>query len=320
MKAIRVHEFGNPDVMKEEEFPDLQPGDGQVVVAIKAAGVNPVDAYIRSGLYAKEPSLPYTPGMDGAGTVKSVGPGVSAVRPGQRVYVAGSLSGTYAEQTVCQASQVHVLPDPVSFEQGAALGVPYGVAYRALFQRAVVRKGETVLVHGATGGVGTAAVQLAQAAGLKVIGTAGTPDGLEFVRSQGADHAIDHRDPHHGEQVLKLTHGAGVDVVIEVLANVNLGSDLKMVAYGGRIAVIGSRGTVEIDPRDAMVKEAAILGVLLFNATADELAIIHSGLFQGLDRGDLKPVIGQTFPLSDAPKAHKAVLQSHAFGKIVLVP
>ena len=195
MRAIRVHEFGNPEVMLEEEVPDLQPREGQIVVTIRAAGVNPVDTYIRSGQYAKKPDLPYTPGMDGAGTIRAVGPGVTGMQPGDRVYVAGSLSGTYAAQALCLASQVHALPDAVSFEQGAAIGVPFGVAYRALFHRAGVKPAETVLVHGATGGAGTAAVQLARAAGLKVIGTAGSSEGLDFIRSQGAEHAINHRDP-----------------------------------------------------------------------------------------------------------------------------
>ncbi len=320
MKTVRVHEFGSPEVMGIEHMPDLQPEAGQVLVKVSAAGVNPVDAYIRSGQYALKPALPYTPGMDGAGIVESVGQGVTSVGPGERVYIAGSLSGTYGEQALCLASRVHALPEHVSFQQGAAIGVPYGVAYRALFNRAMAKKGETVLVHGATGGVGTAAVQLARAAGMRVIGTAGTPEGLEFVRRQGADHAVSHRDRDQREKILALTDGAGVDVVLEVLANVNLGMDLKMIAYGGRIVVIGSRGPVEIDPRDAMVKDAAILGVVLFNASDSELSEIHRALVAGLQNRDLKPVIGEEIALTDAAQAHEEVMKSHAFGKIVLIP
>jgi NADPH:quinone reductase len=320
MKAIRVQEFGGPEVLVETEIPALVPQAGQVVVTVEAAGVNPVDVYIRSGQYAKKPLLPYTPGMDAAGIVASAGPGVVSMRPGDRVYVAGCISGTYAEQTLCLESHVHPLPDHVSFQQGAAMGVPYGAAYRALFHRAMAKQGETVLVHGATGGVGTAAVQLARAAGMKVIGTSSTREGLEFILRLGADHAVDHRDPAHLEKVLDLTGRSGVDVVLEMLANVNLGGDLKMVAYGGRIVVIGSRGTVEIDPRDAMVKDAAILGVLLFNASEGELARIHAALVAGLHQRNLKPVIGQEIPLHDAKRAHDTVMQSHAFGKIVLIP
>jgi NADPH2:quinone reductase len=183
-----------------------------------------------------------------------------------------------------------------------------------------VKPAETVLVHGATGGAGTAAVQLARAAGLKIIGTAGTSEGLDFIRAQGAEHAINHRDPDHWDQVMEITNGAGVDVVLEMLANVNLAQDLKIVGREGRIVVIGSRGTVEIDPRDAMVKEATILGVLLFNASETELATIHRVLGERLAAGKLCPEIGQTFPLKDASLAHEAVLHSHAFGKIALIP
>ncbi len=185
MKAIRVHEFGGPDVLKLEEVPDLQPGPGQVVVRVHAAGVNPVENYIRTGTYVMKPTLPYTPGADAGGEVAAVGPGVTGVKVGDRVYTSGSLSGTYAEQTLCTEAQVHPLPANVSFEQGAAMGVAYGTAYRGMFQRGGGRPGETVLIHGASGGVGTAAVQMARAAGLVVIGTAGTEAGLKLVTGAG---------------------------------------------------------------------------------------------------------------------------------------
>ena len=320
MKAIRVHEFGDPDVMRPEDLPGERPGPGQILVAIKAAGVNPVDAYIRSGMYAKKPALPYTPGMDGAGVVEGVGEGVTKVSEGGRVYVAGSISGTYAQQALCAESQVHPLPKHVSFSQGAAMGVPYGVAYRALFHRAQARAGETVLIHGATGGVGMAAVQLARAAGMKVIGTAGTEKGLSLTLQQGAHHAVNHRDPDHLEQVRTLTGGRGVDVIVEVAAHINLGADLKILDYDGRVVVIGSRGTIEIDPRDAMTRDASILGVVLFNASERDLAGIHGALVAGLENRTLQPVIGEEIPLDQAPRAHRAVMEPHAFGKIVLIP
>ena len=195
MKAIRVHEFGGPERLVLEQAPDLRPEDGQVVVKIHAAGVNPVETYIRSGVYAIKPPLPYTPGGDGAGVVMSVGKGVSRVRAGDRVYVAGSVSGTYAEQALCLESRVHRLPDEITFAQGAAVGVPYATAYRAMFQVGKAQAGETVLVHGASGGVGIAALQLGRAAGLIMIGTAGTQRGSELVRQQGAHHVLDHNAP-----------------------------------------------------------------------------------------------------------------------------
>jgi NADPH2:quinone reductase len=319
MQAIRVHEFGGPEVMGLEEIPDLTPGPGQVVVQVKAAGVNPVDTYIRAGMYAAPP-FPFTPGFDAAGEVEAVGPGVSRVAVGQRVYTAGTLSGAYARQALCEESQVHPLPLRTSFAQGAALGIPYGIAYRALFQRARALAGETVLVHGASGGVGTAAVQLARAAGLTVIGTGGTPRGRELAVQQGAHHVLDHGAPGYLEEVLRLTRGQGVEVIIELLANVNLGKDLKVLAPGGRVVVIGSRGTVEIDPRDAMSREAAVLGALIFNATPKEYAGIHAALTAGLENGALRPIIGQELPLKDAPRAHQKVMEPGAYGKIILVP
>src|SRR5437867_2000048 len=160
MKAIRVHEFGGPEVLRLEEVPTPEPGPGEVLVRMHAIGVNPVETYIRAGTYPYKPALPYTPGNDGAGVVEQVSPDVNQFEPGDRVYTAGSLSGTYAEFALCRAEQVHPLPSNVSFAQGAAMGTPYATAYLGLFQRAKAKPGETLLAHGASGGVRTAAVQL----------------------------------------------------------------------------------------------------------------------------------------------------------------
>jgi NADPH:quinone reductase len=156
MKAIVVKQFGEPSVMKIEEVPDLKAGPGQVVVRIHAAGVNPVETYIRAGVYPRMPTLPYTPGMDGAGVVMSIGKDVTRVKVGDRVYLAGCLTGTYAEQGLCDDWAVFTLPAHVSFAQGAAMHQPYATAFRALFDRANAQGGETVLIHGASGGVGIA--------------------------------------------------------------------------------------------------------------------------------------------------------------------
>src|SRR5437762_2109473 len=182
MKAIRVHQTGGPEVLKVEEVPDPRPGPGQVLVSGQAVGVNPVDTYVRSGRYGQK-VFPYTPGADAAGVVEAVGDGVRRYRTGDRVYVAGTVTGAYAEKVLSNESQVHPLPTHVSFAQGAAMGVPYATAYRALMNRAKPRQGETVLVHGASGGVGTAAVQIARGAnlGLTVVGSAGTEAGRKLV-------------------------------------------------------------------------------------------------------------------------------------------
>ncbi len=320
MKAIRVSEFGDPDVMKLEEVEDPEPSEGEAVVRIYAVGVNPVETYIRSGAYAMLPELPYTPGADGAGVIESVGDGVRRFSVGDRVYLLGSASGSYAEKSLCTEAQIHPLPDPLSFGQGAALGIPYATAYRALFQRAQTRAGESVLVHGATGGVGLASVQLARAHGMTVIGTGGTPEGRELVAREGGHHVIDHHADGYLDEILELTEGRGVDVVLEMLANVNLGKDLTLLARGGRVVVIGSRGTVEINPRDTMGREASIIGMHLFKATPEELASLHAGIAAGLENETLRPVVAKELPLEQAPRAHEEVLAAGALGKIVLLP
>jgi len=320
MKAIRVGKFGPPEVMAPEEVADLVPGPGQVVVTVEAAGVNPVDTYIRSGLYQHAASPPYTPGIDAAGVVAAVGPDVKHRRVGDRVYVAWSVSGTYAEQVLCTEFQTHPLPEGITFGQGAAIGVPYGAAYRALFQRAHAQAGETVLVHGASGGVGLGAVQLARAAGLRVIGTAGSDRGRALVQAQGAHHVLDHHEQGYLDRLTELTCGRGVDVILEMLANVNLAGDLTVLATGGRVAVIGSRGRVEIDPRDAMGREASILGVTMYHATPEDLASMHAAFVAGLENGTLRPVVSMERPLDEAAAAHHAVMEGNTLGKIVLIP
>ena len=319
MKAIRVHEFGDPEVMRLEEVPEPQLGSEQVLIKVHAVGVNPVDTYIRAGGYTTKPSLPYTPGSDASGTVEAVGKGVKRFKVGDRVYTAGTISGAYAEKVLCFESQVHTLPQIVSFAQGAALNVPYSAAYRALFQRARAIPAEVVLVHGASGGVGIAALQFSRAAGMTVIGTAGTEQGRHLAAEQGAHHVLDHRSPDHFGEVLELTDHRGVDVIVELLANINLGRDLGILATGGRVVVIGSRGTVEIDPRNAIGREATILGMLIFNATEWETTSIHAAIGAGLENGTLRPVIGKQMPLAEASLAHRTIIEATAFGKIILV-
>src|SRR5580692_11983037 len=320
MKAIRVEEFGGPEVMRLEEVPDPKPSGAQVVVRIRAAGVNPVEVYIRSGTYPRKPALPYTPGTDGAGTVESLGPDAKRFKQGDRVYLAGSLSGTYAELALCEEQFVFPLPAHVSFAQGAAMHVAYATAYRALFQRAHAEAGETLLVHGASGGVGIAAVQLARAAGLRVIGTVGSERGRKLVWAEGAHEVLDHSAANHFEEALAATGGHGYDLILEMLANVNLGRDLGILAPHGRVSVVGSRGNAEITPRDMMGRDGAIFGMSLWNTPPHELICIHAALVAGLENKTLLPVIGQEIPLTEAGRAHTAIMAGSAHGKIVLIP
>jgi NADPH:quinone reductase len=321
MRAIRVHEFGEPGNMRIEEVENPVPGPRQLVIEVRAAGINPIDTYIRSGTYAKKkPQLPYTPGFDAAGIVESIGSDVRRFKPGDRVYINGNMTGAYAEKTLCDEASAFDLPGHLSFAQGSGVWVPYATAHQAIFHVARARPAETLLVLGASGGVGSACVQTARALGLRVIGTAGSDSGRQMVREQGVHAALDHHASNLTTQVLNATEGRGPDIIIEMLANVNLSRDLGMLAHRGRIVIVGNRGTIEINPRDAMNKDAAILGMLLLNATPDELSRISAGLAAGLENKSLNPVVGRTFPLDQAPRAHEEVLAPGALGKIALIP
>src|SRR5215475_310082 len=321
MKAIRVHKFGGPEVMQIEEVPTPKPAPGQALVKIHAAGVNPADTYARAGNYAILPQLPYTPGTDGAGVVESAGDGVSKVKAGDRVYLAKNLTGSYAEYALALESQVYRLPEKTSFGQGAGIFIPYGTAYHAIVHEAKTRASEMVLVHGASGGVGVAAIQILRSMGCTIFGTAGTAKGLSLIEREGAHLSFDHSKPDYKDQILKATAGKGVDVILEMLANVNLGADLKLLAHYGRVIVIGSRGDVTITPRELMSRRASVRAFTLWAVTEAEATEIHAALYAGLDNGTLRPVVGSELPLKDAAQSHIDVMKpSGAHGKIVLVP
>lgn len=323
MKAIVVRAFGNEDVLEYTTgAPCPRPGPGQALVRLYAAGVNPVDTYIRTGNYAMGvPALPYTPGRDGAGIVEEWGPGAEGPACGSRVFVAGvaarACSGTYAEYVVCDAAVVRPLPDATSFAEGAAMGTPGLAAANALFCRAKLRGGETVLVHGASGGVGTLAVQLARRCGAVVLGTAGTQDGMEMVRRLGAHMVFNHRKEGYLNEIRAATGGRGPQVILEMAAHANLGKDLGLLAKYGRVVIIGSRGPLELDPRLAMTAEAAVLGMTLGNMPPADAEANLSLLAAALEDG-LRPVIEKELPLEEAPLAHRQVLSHSGAGKIVL--
>jgi NADPH2:quinone reductase len=319
MKAIVVSQFGGPEVLRLKDVPEPKAGPGELLVALKAIGVNPVDTYIRAGTYTRKAALPWTPGTDAAGFVEAAEPG-SPFKKGDRVYVYGAVGGVYAEKAVVEVSHAFPLADGLSFEQGAAIGVPYATAHRALFQSGGARRGETVLIHGASGGVGVATVQLALSAGMIVIGTAGGDDGVAFLKSLGVIYALDHRKAGYVDEVSKLTDGKGPQLIIEMLANVNLAEDLRIAAQRGHIVIVGSRGPVHIDPRLAMTKDLTVRGMSLWNMTDAECEHVHADLAKGFGDGSLKPLIGAKFPLAEAHKAHAAILAPGARGKIVLIP
>ena len=320
MKAIIVREFGLPEVMKLEDVPTPKVGASSVLVRVKAAGVNPVDTYIRSGTYAQKPDLPYTPGKDAAGIVEEIGADVTKFSVGDRVLTTDAGSGTYAEFCLCDEKHLIKLPENVSFEKGAGVFVPYATAFRALFQKAKLQKGESVLIHGASGGVGVAAIQWAKNAGLTVIGTASSDEGKKLVKEQGADFVCDHSSENYLNEILEAAGGKGVDAIIEMLANVNLVKDFEVLKMFGRIVIVGNRGSLDFNPRLTMGKDAVIFGLALFNASETDMHEIHEAIFEGLEKGFLNPVVGKILALGDAATAHHQVFEQKAFGKIILKP
>uniref|UniRef100_UPI003AB021B2 quinone oxidoreductase isoform X3 n=1 Tax=Centroberyx gerrardi TaxID=166262 RepID=UPI003AB021B2 len=286
MRAIRVSKFGAPSVLRLCSYVHVpEPEDRQVLICVYACGVNPVETYIRAGTYGRKPALPYTPGSDVAGVVEAVGEEVTAFKVGDRVFTTATESGGYAEFAVAADDSVHRLPDALHFTQGAAIGTPYFTAYRALLHKAHAKAGETVLIHGASGGVGIAACQLSRALGLRVLGTAGTPEGMELVVSNGAHLAFNHREE----------------------------------GYTDKIMVVGSRGSIEINPRDTMAKESSIMGVALFFATPEEKKECGAALYAGMEAGWLRPVVGRQYSLEMAAQAHHDIIECPgAAGKMVL--
>lgn len=321
MRAVRVLEFGGPDVLKlQSNVAVPNPEDYQVLIKVHACGVNPVDTYIRAGVYARKPTLPYTPGSDVAGVIEATGKGVTKFKTGDRVFTCKTITGGYAEYTIASADEVFHLPEKLSFKQGAAISVPYFTAYRALLYKAGARPGESVLVHGASGGVGIAACQIARAYGLKVLGTAGSQDGLDLVLENGAHEVFNHKEENYINKIKESTGEQGVNVIIEMLSNVNLSNDLKLLSQGGRVIIVGCRGSIEINPRDTMAKETNIIGVSLFSQTKAERDESAAALFAGMESGWLKPVTGPEYPLEKAYQAHEDIINSKgALGKMVLI-
>ncbi|MCC8181105.1 MAG: NADPH:quinone reductase [Planctomycetes bacterium] len=322
MKTIIVAKFGDENVLEYKDAPVPEPNDNEVRVKLEAIGVNPVETYIRSGQDGNKPALPYTPGNDGAGTIDAVGKNVETVAQGDRVFIAAASAkrntGTYAEYVVCDADAVKLLPPGVSFAQGAGLGTPGLASAYSLFGRAQAKPGDTVLIHGATGGVGTLAVQLARRAGMRVFGTAGNGEGEKLVRELGAHAVFNHKEQGYADKISEAAGRHGIDVVIEMVANVNLVRDLAMIAPHGRIVVVGSKGSVEINPRDTMSKNAAILGMMINGMSHRNFIANMARLSAGLETG-MKVVLNQELPLRDAAQAHRLMAGDRAPGKIILV-
>jgi NADPH2:quinone reductase len=320
MKAIHVENFGGPEVLQLKNNLIIPPlTKSQVLVRVKYAGVNPVETYIREGQYARLPDLPYIPGSDASGIVEKVGSDVHDLEVGQRVFVTGRNSGAYAEFIVTESICVFPLHSRLSFAQGAALGTPYFTAYRALIMGAKAQPGETVLIHGASGAVGNAAVQIARSMGVTVVGTAGTKDGMEVVLKCGAHHVFNHNHKSYEKKMVELLGGEGFDVIIEHLANINLGHDVQMLKNGARIMVVGCRGSVNINPRHLMLPEASIQGVALNNSTPAEYKQMGRAIVAGIEAGWVNPVINREYAMEEVQQVHYDIIHSKgAKGKLVL--
>lgn len=318
MRALRIHKFGGPDTLKLEDIPVPSVGDSEVLVRVHAAGINPVDTYIREGAYATLPKLPAILGREIAGRVEDVGEGVSSVKKGDRVFALLHENGGYAEYVVCQQDNVFPLSEKLTFSQGSGLCIPYFTAYRALVTKCHIKPGEILLVHGASGAVGIAAVQIAKAYGLTVAGTAGSIEGMDLVKKVGADHVFNHREKGYLNNAVAAIGGHGFDIVLENLANVNLGADLTVLNQQARVAVVGSRGTVEVNPRSLMLTEGSLIGVLLPGATKEETKETAEVILKGIESGWVNPVVAREYMLDEAAQAHHDIIHnSGAKGKLV---
>jgi NADPH2:quinone reductase len=322
MKAMRAHQFGGPEQLRLEDAPDPEVEKGQVLVRVRAAGINPTDLTRLSGRFPQSFKLPYIPGIDVSGEVEAIGSGVTNVKPGDKI-VGWALSGGYAEKACLAAGEVALLPPSLSFAEGAAIPIPFYTAYHALHHKAVIRSGETVLISAGAGGVGVAAIQLAKAAGARVVTTVGSEEKAERAKRLGADAAINYRKQDFVAEVDRLTDGRGVHVIVESAAADNLARDFTALAPGGRIVLVGS-GTgkpaeAAFSVSTALMKSAVIYAMRVFDARAliPEMAAALTRLFV---EGKIKAVISKSYPLSEAPQAMNDLLAGKVIGKLVLIP
>jgi NADPH2:quinone reductase len=324
MRAVRIHEYGGPEVLVCEEIDRPSPGPGQVLVRILAASVNPIDVAVREDRFPTPRTPPKTIGSDGAGVVEALGSDVHGVAIGDEVLFTGlgvGSEGSYAEYALIAEAQAVPKPAELSFPEAAAFGLAFATAYYALVRRAALRPGETILIQGAAGGVGTASVQLAKALGARVIASVGGSDDAAFVRGLGADETIDYKTEDVAARARELSGGDGVNVVHELHVSANLETDLRAIARGGRIVATGQgpRPEVSIPIGAALSVDASLLFMSTSNAGRAGVAEILGEVSKLVAEGRVKPVIGGTFTLEEARAAHEA-LAGHHQGKIVLLP
>jgi NADPH2:quinone reductase len=320
-QAIVVEEYGDESVLTVHTKEITNPKNTQVLVKIMAAGINPVDTYHRSGGQGYGPKLPFVPGLDGSGIIEEIGDSVSKFKNGDRVYFCAlRLVGSYQQYVVLEEDEVSPLSDELNFAEGAALFVNYATAYQALVLNSQAQKDQCCFIHGASGGVGVAAIQWGKSLGLTIIASAGTNEGMKFIRDQGVDLAVNHKDPRHYSEILDFTESKGVDIIIEMAAHINLTKDCSIVKPRGKIVIIGSRGELAFSPRLLMSKDLSVTGQSLFNLSDGERLQCVEALNKAVSEKKLKPIIQQTYPLEQTRQAHKDVMLRPKMGKLILLP
>lgn len=322
MKAVTFDRVGGPEVLAYGEAPDPKLRPGKVLIKNHAIGINFADTLFRQGQYLMQPKFPDVPGLEAAGVVEAVGDGVDGVRPGDRVAAIGTR--TYAEYALVSAGQTIPLPDSVGFEDGAAFPIQVLTAYHMLFTSHRLTEGQSVVVHSAAGGVGLAAVQLAKAAGARVIGTVSTEEKAALAKEYGADEVVNYASRDFAEETLKLTDGKGVDLILDAVGKPTLEKGLKCLAPFGHLVVYGRAGGVP-DPLNVFSlfqKSIKVSGFVLYTVSA--MPDVHrKGIEESFTRmaeGKLKLLIGRTFPLADAAEAHRHMESRQSVGKLVLLP
>lgn len=319
MKAIKISQYGDPDVLKLTDVEVGKPAKGQVLVKVKAAGVNFIDIYQRRGIYPVP--LPYTPGLEGSGVVEAVGEGVKHVKVGDRVaYV--DQPGSYAEYALVHAAQLIPLSAKLSFEEGAAFPLQGMTAHYLLYEFHKVKKGDIVLIHAAAGGVGLLLVQWAKHLGARVFGTASTEEKAKIVREAGADEVILYTKQDFVAEVKRLTEGHGADLIIDGVGKTTFPGDLEAAAVRGTIVLFGAAsGPADpISPNILMGRSLKVAGGSLFNymLSREELLERAEAVLEGVRKGWLKLRIDHLFSLDEAPEAHRALEERRSSGKILL--
>ncbi len=322
MKAVLCKAYGGPDDLVYEEVARPTVGDGEVRIAVHAAGVNFPDILLIENKYQFKPELPFSPGLEAAGEVLEVGAGVDLVAPGDRVMVTCG-NGGFAEEVVVAERSVFRLPDQVSFEAAAAFSITYGTTYHALVERAELQAGEVLLVHGAAGGVGLTAVEMGKMMGATVIGTVGSDAKIDIVRQYGADHVINYTDDSIRDRVRELTGNQGADVIYDPVGGDAFDQSMRCIAWGGRLLVIGfASGRIpELRANIVLLKGCQVVGVF-WGSFAERFPDRNRANFERLlgwcAEGKLTPHISMRFPLPEAAEALKALISRKATGKVLV--